>query len=304
MERTLPQSTEMLATASPLQIDLARRIIEKLRDSGAEAGTRVGAPELAREFGVSRTPISAALDLLVALGALRRSAKRGVELACDAQELDPRDFLQASPIEDIYRRMMSDRASGLLDQENSEAELLARYAVSRGVIRKLLMRFAAEGLIHRLPGHGWRFADSLVGDEAYRESYEFRMAVECAALRSPYFRADQKQLGPIRRAHERLLADQDRTTGSDEWFRVNAAFHENLAACSGNRFLTEAVRQQNNLRRMHESASYEDLPAARINQSCREHLAILDAVDSGNLDWAEALLRQHLREASSFRSDR
>src|SRR5690606_3396070 len=130
---------------------------------------------------------------------------------------------------------------------------------------------------------------------------EFRIAVECAALRSPRFVADQKQLLPVRRAHERILKDRGANTGGDEWFRVNAAFHENLAACSGNRFLTDAVRQQNNLRRMQESAAFKELPAERIEQSCLEHLAILGAVEAGDIEWGEALLRQHLRQASEFR---
>jgi DNA-binding transcriptional MocR family regulator len=57
--------------ASPLQIDLARRILQRLRQTGGAAvGARVSAPELARSFGVSRSPVSAALDLLVARGVL------------------------------------------------------------------------------------------------------------------------------------------------------------------------------------------------------------------------------------------
>ena len=289
--------------ASPLQIDLARRILERIRDSGWTVGTRISVPDLARTFGVSRSPISAALELLVAQGILAGFEARGLQLARDVAEIDPEDILPSSPLEDLYRRMMRDRALGELPQDVSEAELMPRYQVSRGVIRKLLLRFAAEGLVQRLPGHGWRFAESLVGDDAYRESYEFRIAVECAALRSPMFRADPQQLAPVRRAHERILStilDGKTLTGGDEWFRVNASFHEGLAACSGNRFLADAVRQQNNLRRLQESAGFEQLPTERLEQSCREHLAILDAVEAGENEWAEALLRQHLRQASEF----
>lgn len=286
--------------ASPLQIDLARRILEHIRDSGWGAGKRISMPELARAFGVSRSPISAALDLLVEKGVVAPLPTRGLQVARDVTGLAPRDLLPASPLEDLYRRMMRERSTGALPQEVSEAELMPRYGVSRGVVRKLLLRFAAEGLAQRLPGHGWRFADTLEGDRAIRESYEFRIAVECAALRSPDFRAGPAQLAPIRRAHERVLADRGDTAGGDEWFRINAGFHETLAACSGNRFFRDAVRQQNNLRRMHESAGFAELPASRIEQSCREHLAILDAIEAGETEWAEALLRQHLRKALEF----
>ncbi len=287
--------------ASPLQIDLARRILERLRDAGAGVGARVSAPELARAFGVSRSPVSAALELLVEQGVLSPQPTRGLQVARDLADIEPQALLPNSPIEQLYLRMMRERALGALPQEVSEAELMPRYGVSRGVVRKLLLRFAAEGLAQRLPGHGWRFVETLVGEDAYRESYEFRIAVECAALRSPRFRADEKQLLPVRRAHERILRDRGANTAGDEWFRVNASFHETLAACSGNRFLTEAVRQQNNLRRMQESASFKELPADRIEQSCLEHLAILDAIEAGEIEWGEALLRQHLRQASEFR---
>lgn len=288
---------------SPLQIDLARRILERIRDAGWTVGTRISVPDLARTFGVSRSPISAALELLVARGILTGLETRGLQLALDVAELDPEAILPNSPLENLYRRMMKERALGELPQDVSEAELMPRYQVSRGVIRKLLLRFAAEGLAQRLPGHGWRFAESLVGDDAQRESYEFRIAVECAALRSLTFRADPLQLAPVRRAHERILSiilAGKGLAGGDEWFRINASFHEGLAACSGNRFLVDAVRQQNNLRRLQESAGFEQLPAERLEQSCREHLVILDAVEAGEIEWAEALLRQHLRQASEF----
>jgi DNA-binding GntR family transcriptional regulator len=286
--------------ASPLQVDLARRIFERIRDLGWGVGTRVSVPELARAFGVSRSPVSAALDLLVDRGVLQPLETRGLQVACDLASLNPESILPASPQETLYRRMMRERARGELPQDVSEAELMPRYGASRGVVRKLLLRFAAEGLAQRLPGHGWRFVDTLVDEDAYRESYEFRMIVECAALRSPRFHIEPLQLLPIRSAHRRILADGGRTTAGDEWFRINSSFHESLAACSGNRFLTEAVRQQNNLRRLQESAGFEELPAERIEQSCREHLAILDAVEAGDVEWAEALLRQHLRQAAEF----
>lgn len=285
--------------ASALQIDLARRILDHLRDNGGRVGARVSVPDLARTFGVSRSPITAALEILVDEGVLAPLEKRGLQVARELTDLDPESVLPASPMEDVYRRMMRDRSKGDLPQNVSEAELMPRYDVSRGVVRKLLMRFAAEGLVQRLPGHGWRFADSLIGDDAYQESYEFRIAVECAALRSPGFRPDPKVLVSLRRAHERVL-EGARHVGGDEWFRINASFHEGLVRCSGNRFFIEAVRQQNNLRRMQESSGFEELPPERIEQSCREHIAILDTIERGEIEWAEALLRRHLRQASEF----
>ncbi|WP_052017395.1 GntR family transcriptional regulator [Nitratireductor aquibiodomus] len=177
-------------TASPLQIELARRILERIRDTSVSVGARVSVPELAREFGVSRSPVSAALDILVGKGILEPMPTRGLRVARDVADMDLSSVLPTSPLEELHRRVMRDRALGKLSHEVSEAELIPRYNVPRGVIRKLLMRFAAEGLVQRLPGHGWRFIDTLLDDDAYVESYEFRIAVECAALTSSGYKVD------------------------------------------------------------------------------------------------------------------
>ena len=286
---------------TPLQIDLMRRIIELIRDNGWQIGTRISVPDLARRFGVSRSPVTVALNLLKERGVVDTMPPphRGLRVAADVGAIDIGLVAPDSPHEELYRRIMSERARGELPQEVSEAELMPRYGISRGVVRKLLMRFAAEGLAQRQPGHGWRFTDSLDNAKVLQESYEFRIAVECAGLRSSRFTADPAQMSAIRRMHERVLADA-KAPSAEDWFKINATFHEGLAAMSNNRFIHEAIRQQNNLRRMQESASFAELTTDRIIQSCREHLAIVEAVESGSLEWAEALLRQHLRQAADY----
>jgi DNA-binding GntR family transcriptional regulator len=82
------------------------------------------------------------------------------------------------------------------------------------------------------------------------------------------------------------------------WFQVNAGFHETLASWSGNRFFLQAVKRQNALRQMHQFADFAQLEPGQIAQSCREHLAILDAVEAGDRAGAVALLRAHLRGAA------
>jgi DNA-binding GntR family transcriptional regulator len=57
------------------------------------------------------------------------------------------------------------------------------------------------------------------------------------------------------------------------------------------------VRQQNQLRRLEEFASFVSRPVDPID-SCREHVAIIDALLAGDLEWASSLLRRHLAVAS------
>ena len=63
------------------------------------------------------------------------------------------------------------------------------------------------------------------------------------------------------------------------------------------------MEAQNALRRLTEYADYGELDADALLKSCREHLAILDALEQGDINWAVILMRQHLtrpaREAAS-----
>jgi DNA-binding GntR family transcriptional regulator len=240
------------------------------------------------------------LELLAQRDMLRLSPGEGFLLtrSLDATT-DTASLIPSSAGEDLYSLVMSERASGRLAAQVSEAELSARYRTTRGSVRRVLMRLAAEGLAERQRGHGWRFAEALDTDAAIAESYAFRIAVECASLRQPGYAVDPAKMAQLRRAHERILTLPAGSVNRAEWYRVNSSFHEALAGWSGNRFILQAVRQQNSLRQINEYAEFPSLAPARIGQSCREHLGILDALQAGDLSFAEALLKRHLQLAST-----
>jgi DNA-binding GntR family transcriptional regulator len=285
--------------ASSLQVALARQILTLIRREGWEPGRRVPEQTLARSLDVSRSPVRGALGLLAERGLLRSEAGRGFVLArLPDDDAGLSAGLPPSREEGLYDALLADRANGRIAQEVSEAELMPRYDVSRGLVRKVFMRLAAEGLATRLRGHGWRFAESLDTEAAVSDSYRFRMIIECAALREPGYRLDPAAIAGLRRAHEAVLARGRPMVGGAEWFDINANFHESIVAGAQNRFLLQAARQQSSLRRMQEFVEYPSLPEDRIIQSCREHLAILDAIATGDLPWAEALLMRHLELAA------
>lgn len=291
--------------ASPLQTELARQILDLARDESWAEGRRVPEQTLARRLGVSRSPVRGALRLLASRGVLRQEPGLGFILSAPVPDpVSGGEIVPRSEADDLFAVMASDRANGHLPAEVSESELSERYGASRGVIRKVLLRFAAEGLAYRQRGHGWRFAEMLDNPEAVAESYRFRIAVECAALRQPSFAPDRARLDQLCRAHEEIMAKAPGTVTREEWFRINAAFHEALAAWSGNRFILQAVRQQNSLRRIQEYAAFERIGPERIEQSCREHIGILAALKDGDVDFAEALLRRHLSLAAISSDDR
>jgi DNA-binding GntR family transcriptional regulator len=284
---------------SNLQLDIARQIASLAQSEGWPVGTRVSDFKLAKTLRVSRSPIRAALAVLAERGMFDHSPGQGFVLVRPTASDDAIDDVAlVSEIESLQRSIMSDRGSGALGDEVSETELTERYGASRGTVRKVLLRLAADGLARRLQGHGWAFSENLTSEDVIAESYQFRLIVECGALRAATFAVREEELRSLRAVQEGILTAPAGGVTRDYWFRVNARFHETLVSWSGNRFLAEAVRQQNNLRRMTEYADFDKLSGEHIHAASSEHIAILDALAEGDVEFAEALLRRHIERAS------
>lgn len=283
-----------VAGATPLQNELARQILARIEKDALPLGAPVRELVLARAFGVSRTPVRAALGVLEGLGYVRLSPGRGFVLARKLNGARPASTrLPRSSFDELGAAMLADRARGRIPADVSEAELMPRYVVSRGTLRRVLMKLADDGLVRRQPGHGWRFAEALDSREAVGESYRFRLIVECAGLREPTFAANLDELRRLREAHRALLSN-GKAVDLKAWIETNRAFHETLARWSGNRYLLEAVRRQNALRRFGEVRAFPRLAPERVARSSREHLAILDAIEAGDRESAATRLHRHL----------
>jgi DNA-binding GntR family transcriptional regulator len=121
------------------------------------------------------------------------------------------------------------------------------------------------------------------------------MLLEPAGLLEPTFKVNPEQ---FRRCRERQLELLEGQVDGQRFFECNAEFHELLAAASGNSYILQAIQQQNRLRRLTEFHSASNVE--RVKVSCREHLAILDALEQGDNEWASTLLHRHLEVASKM----
>ena len=198
----------------------------------------------------------------------------------------------------LAQRLAADRRAGTLPAEVSERDLMRRYGVGRGAVQRALARLAGLGAAERKVGHGWAFPATLDDPAARRESLRWRMLVEPGALLEPGHHLDPAWVATTRERHERMLATPWDATASVTFFEMNAAFHEGLAAGSGNRHVLLAVQQQNGLRRL---ANYRwgfsrdaDAVGRRVRESCEEHLAILRHAAAGDAEVAAALMRRHI----------
>lgn len=274
---------------------ITRQIVEHIRAEGLAEGDHLVAQALADRFQVSRAPVAAALKILAAEGVVTAIPNRGffVKTAPDAT---------ADPVADeepLYTAIVEARLSGELPGRASENEMMRRFGATRARLQRVLGQIAEEGWAERLPGHGWRFRATLDSAGAYEQAYRFRATVETEALLQPGYRFVPGELDRLRREQQELLGGAIRTLPRARLFEINAGLHETLVAWSGNRFFLDALKRVNRLRRLIEFRATAD--RSRLEQQCREHLALLDLIERGDMALAADFLRGHVGHALALK---
>ena len=276
-----------------MQTRVLREIVVHARRENLDAGTHLAEPYLAQIVGTSRFPVSAALAHLSEIGVVKHERNQGYFLAVPAADLQTLAQEWSDAAEDpLYLKIARARLAKKLPDLVSEADLMREFSVGRAILRKVLSRIQQEGWIERRPGHGLEFLPTIDSVEAYEESYALRLAVEPAGLLSPKFRPNRVLLDACRKQQEFIAGAGYRTMTPIELFEANARFHETIAEFSGNRFFVQTVRRMDQLRRLVEYMQAEHrLPR---KEQAVEHLAILDAIATGDYLDAATKMREHL----------
>ena len=290
-------SSRIIPPPHPRHARLAERIVEAAVTGAWPEGARVTEQALAQTLAVSRTPVRVALRLLARHGVVKARPNRGHVLARPGTDLAGfRLPAQASAEGMLHDALIRDRLAGRIASELVQSDVARRYSVSPPLIQRAIARLEQEGLVRRT---GWRcdFVPSLDTEHSRRASYELRLMLEPPAFLVPGFHADPELIERLAEENTQLsthpeLAQEDPA----QVFEIDARFHEAIAACSGNLFVLNAVRQQNALRRLLELGSYAD--HARIVVWCREHMAIISAIAANDMAMASRLMHRHLMHAA------
>ena len=289
------------AASHSLTSRLAAQIIERARQMAMPPGTHLTEQDLATAFRVSRTPVRMALRNLQAMKLVESRPNRGFFLTRRAVEADAAPGALsgsgAGADEDpLYAQIAHDRLDGQLEERCTEAELARRYGASRARIVRLLARMAEEGWVERLPGHGWRFQESLTAKASYDQGYRYRMLIEPAALHEPGYHLSAASIAEARGQQRAMLAGAIRHWSRSEIFGANANFHETIVAGASNPLLLIGLRRVNRLRRLHEYRALEPHDD-RLVQNCEDHLRLLELIEVGLHQDAAAFLHAHLDRA-------
>jgi DNA-binding GntR family transcriptional regulator len=290
---------------TPLQAHVAREIVAYARRENLKVGAHLRESLLAEQIGTSRTPVNIALRHLARLKLLRHDANRGYFLQQDAASFGAvAEKFAALPDDPLYLRIADDRLARRLPATVNEVDMMRTYGVGRSPLRRALSRIQQEGWVEKSVGHGWEFQPMIDSPQAYEESYVFRSAIEPTGVLGAGFSAEAAELAALRHQQEFIVESGWKTMTPIELFASNSQFHETLAKWSGNRFILQAVRRTNQLRRLVE---YRQARSRSPRQSqAQEHLDILDAIAAGDRLKAATLLRAHLegaRQAKVFGAD-
>jgi DNA-binding GntR family transcriptional regulator len=172
----------------------------------------------------------------------------------------------------------------------SENELAEILGVSRTPVREALLRLREDQLVDVVPQSGTFVTP--ISLRGLNDAQFLREAVECAAVRLAARRATPRDLEQLRGN----LALQERARDADDlkaFFVLDTDFHRALCDLSGRAIASEIGERANGhldrVRRL-------SLPVpSYLAEMVEEHRRVVDAVDVGDPDLAEAALRHHLR---------
>jgi len=273
------------------QAALAERILIWLQQQELKPGDHVPERLATEAFHVSRTPVRAALALLTEQGLLKRHDQRGFFIAADFAKARMAVTAE-TPDSALHDAILRDRFSKRLEAEVTAARLARRYKASRAIVLRVLTRLQKDGIVERALGQRWVFLPALDSLRSQEDSHRFRLILEPAAFLQPGFALDPKRTRDLKSALTELAEQDARHFDLKRALDTDIAFHEAMGDASNNRFLADAIRRQGRLRRL--ATTSMQVPPARLVESCREHLAILEAAEAGDLTRAAELMREHL----------
>ena len=173
-----------------------------------------------------------------------------------------------------------------------EAELAARFAVSRGPLREAMQRLVQEGLLRGERHRGLFVIDLSASD--VRDIYLARLAIERTSCQLIMAGNRGEAVVRLSEALANLVAaaaGRDRNAMSD----ADQAFHQTLVSCSGNTRLERMAQTLLVETRMCLAALQQHYPEP--DELVAEHRALVDAISDGDEGLLIRLIEAHMLES-------
>lgn len=221
----------------------------------------------------------------------RKDAAKTTGTSAPAADLHSREPSIASLIatkleEDIVlgRRHPRER---LVEQDLSEG-----FNTHRGDVRLALFELEKKGIVQRIPNRGAIVRD--LSPREVKEIYDVREELEVMAVRImpfPVSRDDVAKIETLQREHSKAVDAGDFLAV----FHSNVHFHRVLLGLCGNGCLIETIEHL--AQKVAGIRSYAHANPGSLDDSRRDHVAMIDALRHGRRDDLIALTRRHLKPA-------
>jgi len=194
--------------------------------------------------------------------------------------------------ETVYEQLRAEVISCKLapGTELREAELAARFEMSKSPVRDALMRLAREGLIITLPRQGYRVAPVSLNDVL--DMFHLRAALERACVERIVRRASDADLKALDR-----FRTFDAANGQGGFIAFNREFHRRIADLGGNTRMRDQLHDLIDQLERAVQVSVANIRAGDAQPLVNEHAAIIDALQARDRRTAQRLAERHITEA-------
>jgi len=152
-----------------------------------------------------------------------------------------------------------------------EMRLAEEYGISRTPLREALKVLATEGLVTMKMRRGAYVTE--VNDKDQHDVYHLLSLLESDAAGVVAVQASDAELADLNSIHQELVAAVGNT---DKFFEINERFHMRLLEIANNRWRDQMVADLRKVMKLNRHNSL--LKSGRIEESLREHQALLDAL--------------------------
>ncbi|MGW2216238.1 GntR family transcriptional regulator [Nonomuraea sp. NPDC001684] len=167
--------------------------------------------------------------------------------------------------------------------------LAAQFGVSATPVREAMLDLAKEGLVEAVRNKGFRVTE--LSDRDLDELTQIRELIEVPTVSRLADSARAEEFERLRPIAEEIVSAADRADLL-AYIDADLRFHLELLALAGNVHLVEVVRDLRNRARLYGLSQLAE--RGSLTDSAREHLAMLDALKSGDGKAVGNLMGEHI----------
>lgn len=178
----------------------------------------------------------------------------------------------------------------------NESILSKELKTSKTPIREALQQLDKEGLVENIPGKG-SFV-SKISFQDIREIFEIRELLECEAIKRAVAKVDSGKIKQLRDKFISSGSENGRATSSH--FKSGDQIHTFIFETLGNSRLMEIYKRLQDHIVRNRIYFFDQSHPGRSEESFKEHLEILRAMEAQDPLRAEQAVRNHLRNSLEY----